>query len=121
MLICHSYLYGGFGIKNSIGFDDAYILSLPTFTWIKVFPTDNSSTVYGHGGCSADVIRKDQMLIIGGWFPSSNDCDGAPNGYGQHNMNLGYNGPQKALWDKYDPNVSTYFVPTPVISVVGGG
>jgi hypothetical protein len=60
------------------------------------------------------------MLIIGGWFPSTPQCD-AQSGFGQHNMNLGYNGQQKTLWDKYDPKISTYFVPTPVISVVGGG
>jgi hypothetical protein len=36
-------------------------------------------------------------------------------------MNLGYNGEKKALWDKYDPKLSTYFVPTPVISAIGGG
>lgn len=119
-LTCHSYLYGGFGIQNSTGFDDSYILSLPTFTWIKSFPTNNTSTPYGHGACSGDVINRDQMLIIGGWFPSTDACD-APNGWGQHNMNLGYNGPSNTLWDKYDPKVSTYFVPTPVISVVGGG
>ncbi|KAF2794341.1 hypothetical protein K505DRAFT_28250 [Melanomma pulvis-pyrius CBS 109.77] len=114
------YLYGGFGIQNSTGFDDSYILSLPTFTWIKSFPTNNTSTPYGHGACSGDVINRDQMLIIGGWFPSTDACD-APSGWGQHNMNLGYNGPSNTLWDKYDPKVSTYFVPTPVIAVVGGG
>jgi hypothetical protein len=105
------------------GYDDAYILSLPSFTWIKAFPTDNSTTKFGHGGCSANVIRKDQMLIIGGWFPSANDCDGMSGGaaWGQHNMNLGYNGAQKALWDKYDPKASSYFVPTPIISAIGGG
>lgn len=36
-------------------------------------------------------------------------------------MNLGYNGEKKALWDKYDPELSTYFVPTPIISAIGGG
>jgi hypothetical protein len=36
-------------------------------------------------------------------------------------MNLGYNGEQKALWDKYDPTLSNYSIPTPIISVIGGG
>jgi hypothetical protein len=36
-------------------------------------------------------------------------------------MNLGYNGPAGALWDKYDPKLSTYFVPTPIIKAIGGG
>ncbi|KAH7125724.1 hypothetical protein B0J11DRAFT_312729 [Dendryphion nanum] len=116
------YLYGGFGVNpyNVTGFDDAYILTIPSFTWIKSWPSNNSTTVFGHGGCSANVVRRDQMLIIGGWFPESNNCD-AENGQGQHNMNLGFNGPQSSLWDKYDPRISKYFVPTPVLSVVGGG
>ncbi|KAF2117870.1 hypothetical protein BDV96DRAFT_405557 [Lophiotrema nucula] len=114
------YLYGGFGMENGTGFDDAYILSLPSFTWIRAWPTDNSTQAYPHGGCSANVIHRDQMLIIGGWFTNSDTCD-SPNGFGQHNMNMGYNGPSKTLWDKYDPKVSTYFVPTPVIAAIGGG
>ncbi|KAF2466961.1 uncharacterized protein BDR25DRAFT_305792 [Lindgomyces ingoldianus] len=115
------YLYGGFGISNITGYDDAYILSLPSFTWIKAWPTGNATgTPLPHGGCSANVINRDQMLIIGGWFTTSDTCD-SPNGWGQHNMNLGFNGPSKTLWDKYDPKVSTYFVPTPIISAVGGG
>lgn len=117
-----SYLYGGYGVdqQNVTGFDDVYILTLPSFNWIKAFPTDNPTSEFGHGGCSANVINRDQMLIIGGWFPETDQCD-APNAWGQHNANLGYNGQGNTLWDKYDPNISTYFVPTPVISVIGGG
>lgn len=117
-----SYLYGGFGLDphNVTAFDDAYILSLPSFTWIKAWPTENTTSEFGHGGCSANVVNKDQMIIIGGWFPDNDGCDG-PSGWGQHNMNMGYNGPEKTLWDRYNPQVSAYFVPTPVLSVVGGG
>lgn len=97
-----------------------YILSLPSFTWIKAFPTGNGTGPYPHGGCSANVVTKDQMLVIGGWFPDTNECD-SNSVQGQHNMILGYNGEKKALWDKYDPNLSTYFVPTPIISAIGGG
>ena len=60
------------------------------------------------------------MLIIGGWFPEQDSCDSFEV-QGQHGMNLGYNGEKKALWDKYDPNITTYFVPTPIISAIGGG
>jgi hypothetical protein len=119
------YLYGGFGFPNdgdnNTAFDDTYILSIPSFKWIKAWPEDNSTTKFGHGGCSANVINKDQLIVIGGWFPdSAEQCD-SPSGWGQHNMNLGYNGPAGALWDKYDPKLSTYFVPTPIIKAIGGG
>jgi hypothetical protein len=115
-------MYGGFNTdqSNVTGFDDVYILSLPSFTWIKAFPTDNSTTQFGHGSCSGNVINRDQMLIIGGWFPENDQCD-AMNAWGQHNMNLGYNGPAKLIWDKYDPSISAYYVPTPIISAIGGG
>ncbi|KAF2271331.1 uncharacterized protein EI97DRAFT_437964 [Westerdykella ornata] len=116
------HLYGGFSTDqgNTTAFDDAYILSIPSFTWIKAWPAENTTSVYGHGGCSATVVKRDQMIIIGGWFPNTQDCD-TPDGWGQHNMNLGYNGAQQDLWDKYDPKLSAYAVPTPVISVIGGG
>lgn len=116
------YIYGGYAIDqwNISSFDDIYILSLPSFTWIKAWPGDNYTSKIGHGGCSANVINRDQMIVMGGWFTNTDDCD-SPTLYGQHNMNLGINGAEKAIWDKYDPKLSTYFVPTPVISVVGGG
>ncbi|KAF2266706.1 hypothetical protein CC78DRAFT_123705 [Lojkania enalia] len=114
------YLYGGFGVDNATGFDDAYILSMPSFTWIRAWPIGDTAAEFPHGGCSANVIQRDQMLIIGGWFTTSDQCD-SPNSWGQHNMNLGYNGAARSLWDKYNPEISAYFVPSPVISVVGGG
>ncbi|KAF2204718.1 hypothetical protein GQ43DRAFT_468844 [Delitschia confertaspora ATCC 74209] len=114
------HLYGGMGIPNITGFDDVYILTLPSFTWIKAFPGDNSNGSAPHGMTTCNVVNRDQMIVMGGWFAASDACD-SPNGWGQHNMNLGYNGAQRALWDKYDPKLSTYIVPTPVISVVGGG
>lgn len=116
------YLYGGYGVDGGIGHDDAYVLSLPSFQWIKLFPTDNNTLLFPHGGCSANVINHDQMLIIGGSFPNSSftECD-SPGSQGQHNMNLGYNGASNTLWDKYQPTASRYFVPTPIVSVIGGG
>ncbi|CAE7193115.1 hypothetical protein P3342_009357 [Pyrenophora teres f. teres] len=119
------YLYGGYGATASEapGYDDVYILSIPSFTWIKVFPLDGSDSKpsqVGHGGCSANVINHAQMLIIGGWFPLYDKCD-APAGQGQHNMVLGYNGGEAKLWDKFNPQLDDYVVPSPIISAIGGG
>ncbi|KAF1839262.1 hypothetical protein BDW02DRAFT_585319 [Decorospora gaudefroyi] len=117
------YLYGGYGFGEAQAFDDVYILSLPSFTWIKAFPldgSDSSPSLVGHGGCSANAINHTQMLVIGGWFPLYDKCD-APEGQGQHNMVLGYNGREKKLWDKYDPGLDTYVVPSPIIAAIGGG
>jgi hypothetical protein len=116
------YVYGGYAIDQEgvTAYDDIYILSLPSFTWIKGWPTDNSSSTIGHGGCTANIIKRNQMIIIGGWFTDNDQCDSA-GVWGQHNMNLGSSGPDNAFWDEYDPKLSTYFVPTPIINVIGGG
>ena len=74
-----SYLYGGLGFGNeSAGFDDVYVLSLPSFTWIKMYPRPGGSVVqqYPHNMLSCNVIDKGQMLIIGGSFPlDQTTCD----------------------------------------------
>jgi hypothetical protein len=123
VLTLTSYLYGGYGFGDRPAYDDVYILSLPSFTWIKVFPLDGSdskSSQVGHGGCSANVINRAQMLVVGGWFPLFDKCD-TPEGQGQHNMVLGYNGGDSKLWDKFDPQLDDYVVPSPIIAAVGGG
>ncbi|CBX91793.1 hypothetical protein IAQ61_000011 [Plenodomus lingam] len=115
------YMYGGYGFGALAAFDDVYILSVPSFKWIKAFPEGNvPETAVGHGGCTANVINGDQMIIMGGWFPTYDQCD-APDSQGQHNMVLGYNGGETKLWDKFDPSLSGYVVPTPIMSAVGGG
>ncbi|KAH3917053.1 hypothetical protein HBH56_051690 [Parastagonospora nodorum] len=115
------YLYGGYGFSNPAAFDDAYILSLPSFTWVKAY---GNSDAFGHGGCSANVVNPNQMLIIGGWYPNSSfvDCD-QPDAQGQHNMVMGNNTGKKenGIWDKYDPKLTDYAVPTLVVAVIGGG
>ena len=94
---------------------------MPSFSWIRAFPADKNSTGdRGHGGCTANAVDDNQMLVIGGWFPQTDTCD-APSSQGQHNVNMGYNGEQKVLWDKYNPTLSAYSVPSPIISVIGGG
>jgi hypothetical protein len=64
------------------------------------------------------------MMVIGGWFPNTTfgDCD-ARDAQGQHNMVMGNNTDkvENGLWDKYDPKLSTYAVPTLVVSAIGGG
>src|SRR5437016_5441715 len=98
MLTIDSYVYGGYGFGEAPAFDDVYILSLPSFKWIKAFNgSDEVPDTNGHGGCSANVINRDQMLVIGGWFPSTDKCD-VEGAQGQHNLVLGYNGYSSKLW-----------------------
>lgn len=100
---------------------------MPSFTWVKAYPLPGGDPIpypdpSGHGGCSGNVVTPDQMLIIGGWFPNSThiDCD-SPETQGQHNMIMGNNTSKKFLWDQYDPKLTTYAVPSAVVSAIGGG
>ncbi|KAI8634555.1 hypothetical protein F5Y19DRAFT_116791 [Xylariaceae sp. FL1651] len=116
------YLYGGAGMPPSIaGFDDVYILSLPSFTWIKYYPKSNGSNQYPHNTLTCNVIDGAQMMIIGGSFPLDDlSCD-APEQYGSHNLDLGRQNEQNAQWNLYQPMVTSYDVPSDIISVIGGG
>ncbi|KAH7345963.1 hypothetical protein BKA66DRAFT_325438 [Pyrenochaeta sp. MPI-SDFR-AT-0127] len=119
------YLYGGYGFGDRKAFNDVYILSIPSFQWVKAYPLDGSDAVpdpAGHGGCSANVVRRNQMLVIGGWFPdlTHTDCD-APKAQGQHNMIMGNNTERQFMWDDFDAELTTYAVPPVVVSVIGGG
>jgi hypothetical protein len=109
------YIYGGYGFgANATGFDDLYILSLPTFTWI---PWWNSSGVgVPHHSLTCNVVGG-QMLIIGGTFPLNSNCD-VPMQWGTHNVDLGKVSGKP--WITYNNNVTSYVVPPEVIAVVGG-
>ncbi|KAK7522297.1 hypothetical protein IWZ03DRAFT_114691 [Phyllosticta citriasiana] len=113
------YIYGGQGIDNVTGYDDVYILTLPSFQWIKWFPTE-PGVGNPHGWSSCNVIDNSQMIIIGGWATLNENCD-APTIWGTHNLNLGEDGPQKAKWDLFYPNITSYDVPQDIVAAVGGG
>ena len=121
----HSYLYGGAGTRpqNSAGFDDVYILTIPSFQWIKLYPDDDQGNKttgdFPHHTLSCNVISNAQMLVIGGTFPITDNCD-VPEQFGTHNLDMGQQNEKKAVWDLYVPNLTTYAVPEPIIDVVGG-
>ncbi|KAF2145392.1 uncharacterized protein K452DRAFT_283752 [Aplosporella prunicola CBS 121167] len=56
------YLYGGYDPINSTMYDDIYVLSLPSFTWTKLFGPGESAR-YGH---TCHLVGKRQMLTVGG-------------------------------------------------------
>jgi hypothetical protein len=58
----------------TVGYDDLYVLSLPSFQWIKMYP-DKPGQAYPHHSLSCNVINKANMIIMGGTFPNSTDCD----------------------------------------------
>ncbi|KAI1502280.1 hypothetical protein F5X99DRAFT_417994 [Biscogniauxia marginata] len=116
------YLYGGRGMPPSTaGFDDVYILSLPSFTYIKFYPEDDDTNQYPHNTLSCNVIDNAQMIIIGGSFPLDNTTCDAPEQWGSHNLDLGKQNQQGAQWYLYEANITSYIVPEEIIDAIGGG
>ncbi|KAF4339537.1 hypothetical protein FBEOM_6531 [Fusarium beomiforme] len=117
------YLNGGLGLDGP-GFDDVYILSLPSFTWIKSYPLDRNGTgEYPSHSLSCDVVNKgSQMLTIGGAFPDGGSTCDVDEVWGVHNIDLGnrIKSNFKKVWAGYEPTLFGYKVPSFVTSVIGG-
>ncbi|KAI0024864.1 hypothetical protein F4780DRAFT_775351 [Xylariomycetidae sp. FL0641] len=105
---------------STAGFDDVYVLSLPSFTWIKFYPDDNTTDQYPHNTLTCNVIDGAQMIIIGGTFPLDDSCD-VPDQWGSHSLDLGKQNPDNAVWYLYRSNLAGYLVPDEITDVIGGG
>lgn len=114
------YLYGGLGMPNyTSGYDDVYILSMPSFTWIKMYP-NNTAEQYPHHSLTCNVIDGSQMIITGGEFPlDQTSCD-APTQFGAHGLDMGEQNPDRSPWFLYRPNITSYVVPDVITNVIGG-
>ncbi|KAK3986988.1 hypothetical protein QBC44DRAFT_296029 [Cladorrhinum sp. PSN332] len=118
------YIYGGYAFPpETTGYDDIYVLTIPSFQWIRgPYPVgSNVSGPYPKNMASCNVVNNAQMVIVGGTY--SNDttfmCDVEAVG-GQHNMNFGEENPANAIWAEYQPTLTTYAVPTFILTAVGG-
>ncbi|KAK2686234.1 hypothetical protein QWA68_014713, partial [Fusarium oxysporum] len=126
------YLWGGLSVPppvvNTTSFNDVYILTLPSFIWVKAFPNHHGNATlspeYGHYSASCNMVKSmSQMLVIGGTYPDTDNCDLAYNIWAQHNFwtgTLHNEGDNKTYWAQYEPNVTSNVVPVDVYSVVGG-
>jgi hypothetical protein len=70
---------------------------------------------------TCNVVRNAQMLVIGGTYSNDTDfmCD-AESVWGQHNMALSQENPDNDIWGEYIPSVTTYTVPSFILTAVGG-
>ena len=59
------------------------------------------------------------MLVVGGTFPNSTQCD-APVVYGFHNLDLSRNNVDKSKWALFDYNKTGYTVPPELVDKIGG-
>ncbi|KAL2105526.1 hypothetical protein VUR80DRAFT_8233 [Thermomyces stellatus] len=106
---------------SATGFDDVYILSLLSFTWIKLYPEGHGTGDFPPHSLSCTVTASlSQMLIIAGTFPLSDMCD-TPEKWGVHNLDLGRQNPDGAVWMLFDPEKKGYVVPKDISDAIGGG
>jgi hypothetical protein len=119
----YRYINGGHGLEGP-GFDDVYILSLPSFTWIKSYPLDQNGTgYYPSHSLSCDVVNQgSQMLTIGGAFPQDESTCDVEEVWGVHNIDLGnqIKSNFKKVWAGYEPTLFGYKAPGFVTSAIGG-
>jgi hypothetical protein len=126
-------LWGGHKVTppevNVTSYNDIYILSMPSFNWVKAYPGNSGNYTlppkFGHYAASCNMVKSmSQMLVIGGTYTDTNDCDSAYEIWGQHNFWTGTN--QNAgdntsyYWALYNPNITTNVVPIDVYNVTGG-
>ncbi|KAJ5733904.1 cell wall anchored protein [Penicillium malachiteum] len=103
------YLYGGKG--NSTVYDQMYILSIPSFEWVKLY--EGSSPRYGH---TCHLVAQSQMLTVGGveYEDITENCDWEDKGVAIMNL-------RDSTWGSvYNANAGEYLVPSKVYGVIGG-
>ncbi|KAM0717821.1 hypothetical protein Q7P37_006153 [Cladosporium fusiforme] len=70
------YMFGGQNLipyGNQTQYDDMWILSVPSFTWIEV-DTKDQSTPYGRSGHTCDIWNG-QMIVVGGYVGDELSCE----------------------------------------------
>jgi hypothetical protein len=124
------YLYGGQNLipaGQQIQYDDMYILTIPSFTWIKV--DQDGTKPPGRAGHTC-TLWDGQMVVVGGYVGQETICD-SPGMYVFNTSSLQWTDSFTSLSDgatsKDDKQSSIaqgsfgYQVPEPVQSVIGGG
>lgn len=106
------YIYGGYSglVYDENASDDVYILSLPSFKWIKAYSGTNT---HGRVGHRCIKVYPDQMLALGGMHIDITHCleDGVI-----VNFNL-----NSLRFEDYDPTQwGEYQVPDIVTAEIGG-
>jgi hypothetical protein len=106
------YIYGGYdGLDSNDGpSDDVWILSIPSFTWIKAY---SGTASHGRSAHKCVAPYPDQMFVIGGVHQSQATCiDGVIQVFNLNTLQF---------QDTYTPSTwSPYAVPSVVTAVIGG-
>ncbi|TQB68422.1 hypothetical protein MPDQ_003434 [Monascus purpureus] len=109
------YIYGGYdGVNVSeTPSDDVYILSVPSFTWVKAYSGDGA--VHGRSGHKCTKVYPDQMFVLGGSYAGNPEQELGGSILQVFNLNT------LRFQDTYDPtSYSDYEVPSLVTAQIGG-
>ncbi|KAI0479006.1 hypothetical protein GGR56DRAFT_690162 [Xylariaceae sp. FL0804] len=110
------YYYGGYdGIHETQDFnDDVWVLSLPSFMWMKV---SSGNSIHARAGQQCVKPYPDQMITVGGYTAKTGEATQCLSDGLLTVFNL-----TAAEWmDSYDPNVwSEYGVPEMIHLMIGG-
>lgn len=110
------YWYGGFdGIDSTHTFsDDVWILSVPSFMWMKV---SSGTSTHGRAGHKCVKPYPDQMFVVGGYTSLTGDVPTCVEG----NIVQVYNLSSSTWISAYDPEKwSDYEVPSMITAMIGG-
>ncbi|KAI5838807.1 hypothetical protein DFP73DRAFT_563252 [Morchella snyderi] len=104
------FIYGGWdGVNN---FDQVYVLSIPSFRWIKIFEGKDERRSH-----TCHVVGNRQLMTVGGRRGRTlpGECDWQPNTISLFDM-------VTLDWvPEYKPNGTKWEVPKPISDKIGGG
>ncbi|KAM0127149.1 hypothetical protein ACHAP3_008919 [Botrytis cinerea] len=105
------YLYGGQD-GGSVSYDDVFVLSLPSFTWIQVYESVPGSPRFGH---TCHLVGNRQMLTVGGAQKKySSYCDWESSGVAIYDM-------YALSWKStFYHDANKYIVPGNITDIIGG-
>jgi hypothetical protein len=115
-------------VVNATSFNDIYILTLPSFIWVKAYPDHHGNATlppeYDHYSASCNMVKHmSQLFVIGGTYTDTDACDLAYDAWSMHNFWTGTNnnaGNNETYWAIYNPNITENVVPVDVYNVTGG-
>lgn len=108
------YIYGGWDPTTkpqATLYDDMYILSLPSFTWTKIY--SGESPRFGH---TCHLVGNRQLLTVGGSLSSyvTRECDWETKGVAILDLTT-------KIWGSvYNADAAPYQVTSDLLPVIGG-